>query len=100
MDRRISVDVDIISSITRLPLIGFYPSPFFSGKEQDLGLVNRMKEKYKMSRDKRGFSIASINDTIVQFAMKILSSKLLRKMGLNQCTIGTIIVEEQFVVGV
>ena len=55
MDRKISVDVDLMASIIGLPLAGVDPMPFFTRKEQDFGLVNRMKEKYDLTRDTRGF---------------------------------------------
>ena len=80
MDQRILVDVHLIALINKLPLAGVYPFPFFTGKEQDPGLSNWTKEKYNLTRDKRGFSIASINDIVVRFIAKLLSSKLLRKM--------------------
>ena len=65
LKRNILVDVELITSITGLPLAGVDPMPFFTRKDQDATLTNRMKEKYNLSRDKRGFSIASINDIFV-----------------------------------
>ena len=59
-----------------------------------------MKDKYELMRDKRGFSIASINDMAVQFATNVLSKKLLRKMWPNQCTRRTIATFEQCTMGV
>ena len=50
-----------------LPLAGVDPTPFFVGKEQDNLFVGKLKEKYDLIRDTRGFTITSINDYIVQF---------------------------------
>ena len=47
-------------------------------------IPRRMKEKYNLTRDKRGFYTNSINDQVVRFASKSLSIKVLRKMRLNQ----------------
>ena len=58
-----------------------------------------MKDKYELTRDKRGFSIAFINATIFWFAAKVLSSKMLRKMQPNQCTTKIIVGVEQCVGG-
>ena len=70
LDNHIYVDVELIFSITGLPKAGIIPTPFFTGKEQDTNLVSRMKEKHNLARDKRGFSISSINDTSIWFAKK------------------------------
>ena len=40
---------DILDTITELPKVGFDPTPFFVGKEQDKILVARMKEKYNIT---------------------------------------------------
>ena len=83
MDRHVSVDIDLISTITRFLIAAVDPTSIIAGKEQDPILDSRMREKYNLTRDKRGFSIGSINDTVVWFAAKVLSSKLLKKMRWN-----------------
>ena len=77
IDHKILVDIKLIVSIIGIPLVDFDPTPFFTGKDQDIELKNKMKEKYELMRDKRGFSIASINDIIFRFTIKELSIKLL-----------------------
>ena len=100
LNRKISVGVELITLITGLSLERVDPTPSFFGKDQDTTLVNQINEKYDLTRDKRGFLISSINDTVVRFAAKVLSNKLLQKMRLNQCTIGTIATTKQCVAGV
>ena len=56
------MDSELISSIIGLPLAGFSAAPFFTEKDYDTTLTNKMKEKYGLERDKIGFFIASIND--------------------------------------
>ena len=80
MDCHISVEVDLIFEITGIPIEGVNPMPLFVGKEHDSGLVDQMKEKYNLARDRKGFSISSINDTRVQFVTIVLSNKLFRNM--------------------
>ena len=92
LDQKVSIDVELISMITRLPLAGVDPTPFFVGKEHDTLFTNNLKQKYDLTRYTRGFSIANINDYIVQFATKVLFSKLLWKMRPNQFTARMIIV--------
>ena len=95
LEQNILVDVELIALTTRLPIDGVNnPAPFFAGKDQDVTLTNRIKDKYELTKDKRGFFVASINDMVVRFANKVLFSKLLKKMRPNQCTTRTIVAAE------
>ena len=89
----------MIAYSTWIPLVGFSPKPFFIGKGQDTTIVNIMKEMYDMTRDKRGFAITSIKDTIFWLEPKVPSRKLLRKMRPNQSMTCTITAAEQWIVG-
>ena len=62
-------------------------------------LTNKIKYKYDLSRDTRGFLISSINDHIVRFAAKVLDTKLVQKMWLSQSTIGAITAAKIYAVG-
>ena len=86
------MEVELIASITRFPNVGGDLEPFFDGKDQDKNLAARMKKKYGLDSDKRGFNITSINDQDIEFTMKVLSMNLIRNMQLNQCTVGVITV--------
>ena len=61
---------------------------------------NKLKDKHDLTRDTRGYLITSINDHIIWFTAKVLATKLVRKMRLNQCTVGTITTFELCVAGV
>ena len=50
-----------------------------------------MKENFGMQISKRGFFIRTINNPTIHFAAKVLASKLLRKMCLDQCIAGAIV---------
>ena len=94
MDTKVSFDFDLIAIITGFPKVGVEPTQFFIGKEKDKHLATKMKEKYSLVRDKRGFDIASIYEQVVRFATKELSIKILRKMRSNHYTTGVIVVAE------
>ena len=79
LDNPISVDIELIATIIGLPVVGMNPTPFLR-KYQETMISVRMKEKYDVIRDKRGFLISSINDHTVCFAAKVLASKMLHKM--------------------
>ena len=80
LDNHILIDIDLIFVIARFPKVGFDPTLVFASKEQDSILVTSMKEKYNITKDKRVFSIVSINDKGVWFMVKEFSHKLLRNM--------------------
>ena len=99
MGKPIFVDVEPIAVIIGLPLAGMDPKPLLR-KDQEATIATQMKDKYDITRDKRGCMIASINDYIVLFAAKILDSKLLCMMHPNQCTAGVIALVELCAKGV
>ena len=68
------INAKLIASIIGLPKVGGDPTPFFTRKEKDNNLFTRMKGKYGLARDKRGFDIAYINDKDVQFVTKVYLS--------------------------
>ena len=63
-------------------------------------MTSKMKGKYDLVRDNKGFLIASINDHTTQFTAKVLDTKLLRKMQLVQCNAGVVALVKLFVEGV
>ena len=91
INEQIFVDVELIVVITVLPLPSIDPTPYLR-KYQDTVLKTKMKDKYdKFSRHNRGFLITSIKyDHVVRFIVKVLASKLLCNMRLNQCTTGVV----------
>ena len=70
LDTKVSIDVHLISNIMGFPKAGLDPQQFFIGKEQDKHFTTRMREKYSLTKDKRGFDTASINDKTVRFLVK------------------------------
>ena len=91
LSTKIYIGFDLIDLTIGLAKVGVDPTPFFAIKEHDKNIIAWTKEKYNLTQDKRGFDIASINDKVVWFMAKVMSSKLLQKMQLNQCTAGVIV---------
>ena len=53
--------VNLIYSIASLSKVGVDMEPFFARQEQEKIIVAWIKNKYNVTRDKRGINIASIN---------------------------------------
>ena len=62
--------------------------------------MNKLKYKYDLNKDTKGFFIASINDHTIWFAAKVLDSKLVQKMRPIQYIVGMIAMTKLCVVGV
>ena len=60
LDQKVSMDIELIATITRLPLAVLDPTPFFSGKEKDIALMNKLQDKYDPTRDNKGFFTLSM----------------------------------------
>ena len=94
LNLKVSIDVELIAAITGLPLPDLDPTPFLTRKEKDIALMNKLKEKYDLNRDTRGFLISSMNDHIVRFTTKVLDIEFVPNIRPNQCTVGMIVDEK------
>ena len=84
IDMNISIDLNLITQITGLPKPRVDPPQFFVGKERDRELAIRIKNNYNLSKNFRGYDVASIKDEVVCFVEKELAIKVLRKCHSNQ----------------
>ena len=73
LGKPIPIDVELIAIITCLPFTWMDPTPLLK-KDQEVATAARMKEKYDVVRNKRGFLFDSINNYTVLFASKVLAS--------------------------
>ena len=73
---------------------------FFVGKERDRELAIHMKNNYNLSKNCRGYDVASIKDEVVCFVEKELAIKVLQKCHSNQVPTSIIFVVEQCAKGV
>jgi hypothetical protein len=76
LDKLVSIDVEIIASIIRLPFWGMDPAQFMDDKTKEKSLAEEMKKKYGTDRGTRGIIIKRINDVATQLGAKILACKL------------------------
>ena len=62
-----------------------------------MGLVEAMKFKYKLDKDKKGYAIASIKDQGVCVTTQLLAGKLIRKCHVDEVPASIIALVEQCV---
>ena len=76
---KVPITFDLISQITSFPKVGVNPSQYFRGKDNDIKLVARLKNKYDVVRDKHAYVISTINGKAVGVAAKILTVNIVHK---------------------
>jgi len=65
MDRKISIDIDLITRITGIPTHGKYPTPMFVDRKSDRALLEAMKQIFFTIRGICNLDVANIcNPTI------------------------------------
>ena len=79
LDEVQSVDVELITTMIDLPLVGIDPAQSLR-KDQETVKIARVKDKYDLAMANRGFLISSINDYTIHFVAKVLSCKMLCKL--------------------
>jgi hypothetical protein len=79
LDKRVSIDVELIANITGLPSWGMDPTKFLVDKDGEKTLAEEMNKKYGTNMGTRGIIIKRINDATTQLGAKILACKMLRK---------------------
>jgi hypothetical protein len=75
MDRPMSINVDMIKTITRLPTDGEKPKQYLEDKTKAKGTSDEIKAKYGMERGNRGIRINDINDPATRFTTLTLRMK-------------------------
>jgi hypothetical protein len=72
MDRPVPINVDLIATITGLPMDGEKPEQYLEDKTKAKAISNEIKVKYGMDRGNRGIMIKDINDPMTRFAKRML----------------------------
>jgi hypothetical protein len=57
LDKRVSIDIELIAHITRLPSWGMDLAQFINDKTKEKALAEEMKNKYSTERGTRGIII-------------------------------------------
>jgi hypothetical protein len=79
MDNLVSIDVDLIIEITRLPPSGEKLEQYLDEKTKEKSMENEIKNKYGTNKGSVGMVIKNINESANKFAKKLMPCKLLRK---------------------
>lgn len=84
LEELIPITDRLIHRITQLPYTGENPAMMFGRKFCKHDLAEAMKEKFKLVKNSRGYSISSIYDPTVKVATQILVAKVMRKCHIDE----------------
>lgn len=90
----------LIHRITGLSYTGENPAITFGGKASEHALAEGIKEKFKLVKKPRGYTISSISDLAVKVATQILEGKVMRKCRTDEVSAPVIALAAQCVEGV
>ena len=76
-NQKIIIDGELIHRITGLPKEGPDPSIEFVGKHEDTKLAQSMKERFGLTKGKRGYQTLTIQHQNIRFAVELLECKLM-----------------------
>lgn len=99
LEEHIPITADLIHRISWLPCKGKDPVEI-ARKSGDLGLVEVMKKKYKLEKNKRGYLIRNIKDKVVRIATQLLAGKVMRKCREDEVPVPVVTLAEQCMEGV
>ena len=83
-NQRIAIDGELIHRITGLPKEGLDPGIEFVGKHEDTKLAQHMKERFGLTKGKRGYQTSTIRQQNIHFATELLACKLMQKCKPNE----------------
>jgi hypothetical protein len=92
LDKLISIDIELIVSITVYPSWGMDLVEFLDDKAREKDIEEEMKKKYGTDKGTRGIIIKRINDYATQLGVKMLSGKMLRKCRREEVPAGVVAV--------
>jgi hypothetical protein len=77
MEQPISIDVELITTITGLPSMGENPAQYLDDKTKEKALAEEMKRTYGTERGSHGIIIKRISDATTRMATKLMACKML-----------------------
>jgi hypothetical protein len=95
LDEPISIDVELISFITRFPSNGENLVQYLDDNTKEKALAEEMKKTYGTERGSCGIIIKMINDASTWMARKLMACKLLRKCHKEEVPMGVVIATTQ-----
>ena len=78
-DKKIPINGELIQRITSLPIAGPNPATEFPSKHEDMKLAQAMKERFGLTKGKRGYHTSVIREPHIRFAAKLLAYKVMWK---------------------
>ena len=82
--QKIDIDGELIHRIIGLLKEGPDPGIEFVGKHEDMKLAQHMKERFRLTKGKRGYQTSTIQHQNIRFAAELLACKLMRKCRPNE----------------
>ena len=79
LEEPIPITTDLIHLISWLSCKGEDPADISEGKSSDLAIVEAMKKKHMLTKNKRGYTISRISDKEVKVVTQILIGKVMHK---------------------
>ena len=76
-DKKIIINGELIHRITGLPMAGPDPGTEFPSKHEDTKLAQSMKERFHLTKGKRGYHTSVIQEENIRFASELLACKIM-----------------------
>jgi hypothetical protein len=92
MDRLVPINVDLIATITGLPMDGEKPEQYLEDKTKEKAISDEIKENYGTDRGNRGININDINDPATRFTTRLLGCNLMHKCRKEEVPTGVVVV--------
>ena len=83
-DKRIPINGELIHKITGLPKEGTDPGIEFPSKHEDTKLAHSMKERFRLTKGKRGYQTSTIQHQNIRFVVYLLACKIMWKCRPNE----------------
>jgi hypothetical protein len=80
MDRMVQLDVELISKITGLHILGAQPKEYLDNKVGEKEIVELVKGQLSTIRGNKGIVLKDINGNVTIFKRNSMSCKMLRKI--------------------
>jgi hypothetical protein len=88
MEHPVSIDMELIAVIIRLPSMGEKPAQYLDDKTKEKALEEEMKSTYGIERGSCSMIIKRISDVVTWMATNLMAYKMLLKCHKKEVPIG------------
>jgi hypothetical protein len=99
LDRKISIEIDLIANINELPTRGKYPTLLFADKNIERAQSKAMRVNFCMVRGVRSMNVTTVCNPTIRISTHMLACKHLLKCKKDQVPTWVIVVIEKCVEG-